>query len=125
MKKFIFIWQIPHFWLLLFMFGKDYENAGFPSLTKIFNLDQLGRITFIWILTTIIICLFLPIFGLVKSSYISIALLLTGFWLTWDAFKLLKPNFETSQFKFAFYNINTFIIIVVFLVSIDNLFVLY
>ena len=37
---FFFIWQIPHFWLLLFIFGKDYEKAGLPSLTKIFNLDQ-------------------------------------------------------------------------------------
>ncbi len=122
---FFFMWQIPHFWLLLFIFGKDYEKAGLPSLTKIFNLNQLGRITFIWILTTIIICLFLPIFGIVKSGYINIGLLLTGFWLTWDAFKLLRPNFEAKQFKLAFYNINTFIILVVFLISIDNLFILH
>ena len=122
---FFFIWQIPHFWLLLFIYGKDYESAGFPSLTKIFSLNQLGRVTFIWILTTIIICLSFPLFGIVKSSYINIGLLLTGFWLTWNAFKLLRPNFESKQFKLAFYNINAFIILVVFLISIDNLFVLY
>ena len=122
---FFFIWQIPHFWLLLFIFGKDYEQAGFPTLTKIFNLNQLGRITFIWILTTIIICLFLPMFGVVKSSYINFGLLLSGFWLSWNAFKLLRPKFELQQFKFAFYNINLFVILVVFLVSIDSLFILY
>jgi len=122
---FFFIWQIPHFWLLLFIFGKDYEQAGFPSLTNIFNFNQLGRITFIWIITTIIIGLFLPVFGIVRSSYINVALLLAGFWLAFETFKLLRPSFEKKQFKYAFYNINAFIIIVVFLISIDNLFILY
>ena len=122
---FFFVWQIPHFWLLLFIFGKDYEQAGFPSLTNIFNFNQLGRITFIWILTTIIIGLFLPVFGIVKSSYINVALLLAGFWLAFETIKLLRPNFEKKQFKYAFYNINAFVIIVVFLISIDNLFILY
>lgn len=122
---FFFIWQIPHFWLLLFMFGKDYESAGFPTLTKIFNFNQLGRITFIWIISTIIICLTLPLFGVVKSIYINFGLLLSGFWLTWNTLKLLRPNFELKQFKFAFYNINLFVILVVFLISIDNLFILY
>jgi len=122
---FFFIWQIPHFWLLLFMFGKDYESAGLPTLTKIFNFDQLGRITFVWIITTIIICLSLPMFGVVKSSYINFGLLLSGFWLTWNTLKLLRPNIELKQFKFAFYNINLFVILVVFLISIDNLFILY
>ena len=122
---FFFIWQIPHFWLLLFIFGKDYEKAGFPTLTKIFNFNQLGRITFIWILTTIIIGLFLPIFGVVKSSYISIGLLLVGFWLALNAFKLLRPNLENKQFKLAFYNINTFVILFIFLISLYNLFILY
>ena len=88
-------------------------------------MNQLGRITFIWILTAIIICLFLPVFGLVKSPYINTGLLLTGFWLTWNTVKLLRPNFDSNQFKLAFYNINAFVIFIVFLISIDNLFVLY
>ena len=28
---FFFIWQIPHFWLLLLVLDKDYQKAGFPD----------------------------------------------------------------------------------------------
>jgi len=51
--------------------------------------------------------------------------IITGFWLTWNTVKLLRPNFDSNQFKLAFYNINAFVIFIVFLISIDNLFVLY
>ena len=33
---FLFIWQVPHFWLLLLDSSRDYEKAGLPSITKIF-----------------------------------------------------------------------------------------
>ena len=32
---FMYMWQIPHFLLLLLKFGSDYEKAGLPSLIKI------------------------------------------------------------------------------------------
>ncbi|MGE5395230.1 MAG: UbiA family prenyltransferase, partial [Candidatus Saccharibacteria bacterium] len=34
---FFFIGQIPHFWLLLLMFGKQYSLAGYPSLNAVFD----------------------------------------------------------------------------------------
>lgn len=40
---FFFIWQVPHFWLLLLNSGRDYEKAGLPSLTRIFSSAQIGR----------------------------------------------------------------------------------
>jgi len=40
------------FWLLLLVMDKDYQQAGFPTLTQIFNHAQLSRITFIWIIST-------------------------------------------------------------------------
>jgi len=42
---FFFMWQIPHFWLLLLMFAEDYERAGLPSLTRVFSRDQIARVT--------------------------------------------------------------------------------
>jgi heme o synthase len=50
--SFFFLWQIPHFWLLLLLYGKEYEDAGFPSLTTVFSQSQLFRITFMWLIAT-------------------------------------------------------------------------
>ena len=125
---FFFIWQIPHFWLLLLIFGKDYEQAGFPTLTQIFNTDQLGRITFIWIIATVVMGFLIPMFGVVKSSFINIGLFVAGVWLAWNAIKLLRYTFndedshlEKKYFSFAFREINIFAILVVLLISIDKL----
>jgi protoheme IX farnesyltransferase len=118
---FFFIWQIPHFWLLLLVFGKDYEQAGFPTLTQIFSMDQLARITFMWILATFVTSLLIPLFGIVNNVLIDFSLLFAGLWLSWNSIKLLKSNKEKIWFRFAFQDINIFAILVVVLLSIDKL----
>ncbi|RME05262.1 MAG: protoheme IX farnesyltransferase [Planctomycetota bacterium] len=51
---FMFIWQIPHFWLLLLTYGKEYEKAQLPSLTTLYSSQQIAYLTFIliWILVS-------------------------------------------------------------------------
>jgi protoheme IX farnesyltransferase len=120
---FFFIWQIPHLWLLLLVFSKDYEQAGFPTLTQIFNPAQLSRITFIWIIATVVTGLIIPLFGIVKYPVIDFSLLLAGIWLSWNALKLLKSTGNRLSFRFAFREINIFALLVVILISIDKLIV--
>ncbi len=129
---FFFIWQIPHFWLLLLIFGKDYEQAGFPTLTRIFSMVQLGRITFIWIIATVVMGFLIPLFGVVESSFINVGLFIAGLWLTWNAIKLLRSTFDGADFRiekkyfgFAFREINIFALLVVLLISIDKLVILF
>jgi protoheme IX farnesyltransferase len=120
---FFFIWQIPHFWLLLLIFGKDYEQAGFPTLTQIFNMNQLSRITFVWIAATFAAGALLPLFGLIKNNIIYIGILAAGVWLMWNALRILKSDKENIWFKLAFREINIFVIVVVLLLSIEKLFI--
>lgn len=51
---FFFIWQIPHFWLLVHIYGRQYEEAGLPSATAVIAPDQLKRITVAWTFLTIV-----------------------------------------------------------------------
>ena len=118
---FFFIWQIPHFWLLLLVLDNDYQQAGFPTLTQVFSRIQLSRITFIWIVSTAVTGFLITLFGAVSDFWISIALFLSSLWLTWKAFKLLADHGDLSVFRMTFGYINYFALFVVALVSIDKL----
>ncbi len=119
---FFFIWQIPHFWLLLLIFGNDYDKAGFPTLTKIFNSLQLSRITFMWIIALTISSLFILSFD-VSSTLISfIAIILMGVWLVSTSVKILNHYLEKIVFRKAFININVYVLVVVIIISFEKLF---
>ncbi len=77
---FFFIGQIPHFWLLLMMFGDQYKLAGMPSLNQIFNESQLKRITYTWILTTVASAL-LVLFHVFTNKIVMFVLLFYTFYL--------------------------------------------
>ncbi len=120
---FFFIWQIPHFWLLLMMLDKDYQQAGFPTLTQIFTQQQLGRITFVWILATAVTGLLLPLFQISHNQFINYSLFIAAIWLAYKSISLLSSTQESFSFRFAFRSINYFALFVVLIVSIDKLFV--
>jgi protoheme IX farnesyltransferase len=120
---FFFIWQIPHFWLLLMVLDKDYQQAGFPTLTQIFNQQQLGRITFVWILATAVTGLLLPLFQISHNQFINYSLFIALIWLGYKSINLLSKTIESFSFIFAFRSINYFALFVVVIVSIDKLFV--
>lgn len=120
---FFFIWQIPHFWLLLMVLDKDYQKAGFPTLTQIFNQQQLGRITFVWIIATGVTGLLLPLFQISHNQFVNYSLFIAALLLAYKSINLLQQTQETSAFRFAFRSINYFALFVVLVVSIDKLFV--
>jgi protoheme IX farnesyltransferase len=118
---FFFIWQVPHFWLLLLNFGKDYEKAGFPSLTRIFTMAQLRRITFTWVFATAVACLMIPLFGLVNFYGVRMGFLVAGFWLVWKAFMLLRSHHSEFSLRPTFNSINAYVLLVMFLLAMDHL----
>lgn len=72
---FFFIGQIPHFWLLLMLYGEDYKQAGFKVLIDVFTFSQIRKITLIWMLSTIVVALLLPIFRVISSPILIWSLL--------------------------------------------------
>ena len=113
---FFFIGQIPHFWLLLMMFGDQYKKAGLPSLNQIFSTLQIKRITYTWILTTIGSAL-LVIFFVLTSQVIIFLLLFYTFYLLSS---LSMAVFAQDEFKVrpAFYKLNfLYLFMMIFLVA--------
>ncbi len=118
---FFFIWQVPHFWLLLLLYGKDYDKAGFPTLTKIFNTKQIARLTFMWVVALSTSCLLIPFFGVSKNIFTSVGLILLGIWLVLTTAKILSEYVERKNYRNAFVKINIYVLTVVILLSLDKL----
>jgi protoheme IX farnesyltransferase len=109
---FFFIGQIPHFWLLLMMFGDQYKLAGMPSLNQIFSESQLKRITYTWVLTTIASAL-LVIFFVFTNQIIIFLLLFYTFYLL---FSLSIAVFSQKEFAVrpAFFKLNILYLFMMF-----------
>jgi protoheme IX farnesyltransferase len=120
-SSFFFIWQIPHFWLLMISYDKEYEKAGFPTITKFFSKDQFARIIYVWIVATVVTGLLIPFFNVVEFSFMYYSMLVAGIFLTWSAAKLLTRQKENISFRFAFKEINLFALFVLLVISVDKL----
>ncbi len=62
----IVLWQIPHFWLVLLHYRKDYKSGIHPSLLSFFQEDTIRRFFITWIgglVTTMILFTVLPFIG--------------------------------------------------------------
>ncbi len=116
---FFFIGQIPHFWLLLMMFGDQYKLAGMPSLNQIFNDSQLKRITYTWVLTTIASAL-LVIFFVFTDQILMFLLLFYAFYLL---FSLSIAVFRQKEFAVrpAFFKLNMLYLFMMFFLIGDAL----
>jgi heme o synthase len=103
-----YIWQVPHFWMLLFIFGNEYERAGLPSLTQLFSARQLADITFFWTLIAAASCLLLPVYGVTSSLWVSLALTACSLRLIWKATILLRKDCTIHLMRQAFHAINIY-----------------
>jgi len=96
---FFFMWQVPHFWLLLFQHGDDYARAGLPSLTRVFSARQLANLSFMWMLVTFASSLLFPLYGLTSSPWIDLGLLVSGVLLAVRACHCLRSGSYSPAFR--------------------------
>jgi len=116
---FFFMWQVPHFWLFLLRYGKEYEEAGLPCLSSVFSKDQLVRIIFAWINAVAVSSLLIISSGLTNNYVVCCALLAVSFWLVWNGAKLLCGN-TAENTGVLFNRINVYMLLVMVIVSGDK-----
>lgn len=121
---FFFIWQVPHFWLLLLLHSKDYEQAGFPTLNRIFSALQVSRITFVWIVALAFSCILIPLTNISSQPFTPVLLFLLALWLIFESKGILTTYIEKVMLQKTFLRINMFVLLVVLVISIDKLFII-
>lgn len=115
---FLFIWQIPHFWLLMLKYGKQYEEAGFKTINQAVHPQNLKWVIFAWVVATSFSSIIVPLF-LVK---ISLAFFLVIFALNLAFIgvfvKLSFGNVEELNFRKSFISINLYMMLFMILLMV-------
>ncbi|HRY98490.1 MAG TPA: protoheme IX farnesyltransferase [Bacteroidales bacterium] len=119
LAAFFFIAQIPHFWLIVLSIGKQYEEAGYPSLSAILSPAQIGRLTLIWIAATASVGLFLRLTGDLDSPWLSAWLAAGAVWMCWGFLRMAGRSLDQVKPKEGFIRLNLFVLAVMLLIWID------
>lgn len=118
---FIFIWQIPHFWLLMLKYGKDYEAAGFPTINQTVSSRNLKRIIFSWIISTSFASIMVPAFleNISLILFVSIFVLNILFVAIFAIISFGKM--EEIDFKKSFVGINIYMFLFMMILTLYHL----
>ncbi|MCL4469160.1 MAG: UbiA family prenyltransferase [Deltaproteobacteria bacterium] len=118
---FMVVWQIPHFWLIVMKYGKDYEKARLPSLSRVFTTRQLSRMTFLWIISTAMIPLMMPLYGIISLRVAALLLFPVTLILLGDMAELLIFRVREYPGKYDFMIINAYALLIMVLLIMDKM----
>ena len=116
-----FLWQVPHFWLLVLNHGEEYERAGLPSVTRYMSRTQIARITFAWIVAAAIAGLALPFYGSVRTPLVFCSLIVSSAWLIWNGRTLTGRQPLALPGHTLFRKINIYLFLIMSFLSIENI----
>ena len=118
---FYFIWQIPHFWLLVMIYNDDYDKAGYPTALRVFGKKTLQRLTFVWLLFTLYAGIFLVWVMQPYSKAVLFLLTGVGVWFGIATLTVLRRDFDLKRDAMrVFWHINLSFWAVSILLAIDS-----
>ncbi len=118
---FYFVWQVPHFWLLVMLHYGDYGGAGYPTAMRLFGRMSLQRLTFTWLVFTIMTGYFMVTIFQPMSMVILALLVLTALLAFASSLQLLYKKFELTHARKVFVQINLAFLGTIILLSIDEM----
>ena len=115
---FMFMWQIPHFWLIVIRHSSDYQQGGFPSITAIYSDKQIKGITFVWVTATAVASILMPLMGVFSALGLKLILIIIVAALIFAFSRLLTKQQEgMSVFKY-FMGINAYLLAILILIVV-------
>lgn len=122
---YFFVWQIPHFWLLLMIYGDDYKRGGFPVLCDVLNKLQLKRITFAWLVATVSTAMMIPLFGIINFGLSNMVLVLVSGVMVYYSVKFYLSDGSRKEVVNTFIRINFYTMGLMTLLIGDKIIAMY
>jgi protoheme IX farnesyltransferase len=109
---FMFLWQMPHFWLLLIRYGEEYEKAGIRTLHSRMSETAIMRLVIGWITgSSLLLWILAAIYNPFSSTAALILLLLNAAFIIAFA-RIIRAGFVGGRSKYPFIAFNSFSILV-------------
>lgn len=108
-----FLWQTPHFWLLLDSHKQEYINAGFPTLFENMDEKNYKMLMGVWIIAFAVSLLILPFFILLPVIY--------GYFLAIISFLMvILAIFIHDKPHFLFHLINSALLLSLLIITLGR-----
>ena len=117
---FIFVWQMPHFWMMTLKYGHEYRNAGFPVLNDLFSDIWIKAIVMTWMTASSGASILLVYFGILQLAITGYVIMATNVLLL---IIMLYQLFIASpmRYRVIFMAGNIFMLIVMIALIADQL----
>lgn len=119
---FMFLWQMPHFWLLLIRYGSEYEKAGIKTLYSTMDSVKIKRLVLVWVIASslalwILTGIFMPLPAIAGALLL---ILNIAFILLFR--KIINLPETVKRSNHAFILINSFsILVMIVLIAVFNI----
>jgi len=118
---YLFIWQIPHFWLLMLKYGKEYEDAGFKTINQAVTAGNLKLVIFSWVIATSFSSIIVPLFLVTISLPFFLIIFALNLAFIGIFTKLSFGNVAELNFRKSFVSINLYMMIFMILLIVFHL----
>jgi heme o synthase len=118
---FLFIWQIPHFWLLMIKYGKEYQEAGFKTIDQAVNPGNLKVIIFSWVVATSFSSIIVPLFLINISLPFFLVIFALNISFIAIFIKLSFGNVTELNFRKSFISINLYMMVFMLLLIVFHM----
>lgn len=113
---FMFMWQVPHFWLLVMKNGDDYRKAGFPTIADVYSENQLKSITYLWIVATAVSSMLLPLMHVFKGTTLLVFLIISFIVVLVGFANIFRKGYTKKAIFKYFMGINVYLLVILGLI---------
>lgn len=118
---FLFMGQMPHYWLLLIRIGGEFSQAGLPVITDRFSASQIRNLSFVWITAATVTVLVFPVTGVLLHQGASLLLVSSSLLFIVRMFVFTYRDELFQKWKNAFITVNLFYLFIILILLADRL----
>jgi len=117
---FMFLWQMPHFWLLLIRYGSEYEKAGIRTVYGSMSSGRINRMVLLWITGSSLLLWLLTGLFLPFTTPVAVILLALNITFIIVFRKIIKASDAERMSRNAFILINSFSFVIMVILILTS-----